>query len=113
MKMPERTEVSTVDDPAELAELLDRANGWALLSQSPGHPAKLMAHKEKYGRFFEYYHLIDSQSTDETLRLYDPEKKRSFDLVRGEIEFKALNKEEFLSNTSIWLSKSFTVIGVR
>lgn len=45
--------------------------------------------------------------------MFDPEQKRTFDLPSNDIEFRSLGKEDFLSNTSVWLNKNFVVVGVR
>ena len=47
------------------------------------------------------------------MKLYDPERKQVYDLPKGDIQWRALNKEEFISNTTIFLNKNFVVIGVR
>ena len=67
----------------------------------------------KYGQFFDYIHLLNSSQPEEIVKLYDPERKTTFDLPNEDIEWKPLNKDEFISNTSVFLSKGFVVIGVR
>lgn len=45
--------------------------------------------------------------------MFDPEKKRPFSLHGGDLDWKTLNAEDFVSNTSALLTKNFVVIGVR
>jgi hypothetical protein len=56
---------------------------------------------------------MDGQHETETLQMFDPEQKRNFDIPTNEIAFRALGKEDFLTNTSAWLGKNFVVVGVR
>lgn len=69
--------------------------------------------KSKYGEFFEYYHFLNSTKYTETITLYDPERKRPLTLPNEDIEWRALNKDDFISNTSVFLTKNFVVMGVR
>jgi hypothetical protein len=113
MRKPSNNEIATTDSVEELSELLDRSNGWVVVEETSGSPDKLQGLKDKYGDFFEYIHLLNSTQEEEIIRLYDPDRKRTFDLLMGDIQWRALNQEEFVSNTSVFLTKGFTVIGVR
>jgi len=57
--MPTQSLIVTADNQAQLSEILDQANRWSLISLHQGKPIKLEALKDKYGDFFEYYHLVD------------------------------------------------------
>lgn len=106
-------DIVTTDKVYELAELLDRASGWAFVSEINKSPEQLHLLKQKYGSFFEYYHYLNSSQETEVISLYDPERKKPVQLSRSDIEWRALSKDEFISNTSIFLSKGFVVMGVR
>lgn len=69
--------------------------------------------KEKYGRFFDYIHFVNSSATEERLTLYDPERKNTFALPNKDINWRPLGHQEFVSNISLFLTKGFAVMGVR
>lgn len=41
---------------------LDMSNTWAIISEFNGIPTKLQALKDKYGKFFSYYHSLEGTS---------------------------------------------------
>ena len=46
------------------------------------------------------------------MTLFDPQAKSDFVLNDG-LVFAALGKEEFVGNTTMWLKKDYTIMGVR
>ena len=52
-----------------------------------------MGLRDKYGRFVEYIHFLNSSHEGETLRIVDPDSKRTFDLPTGDITWKPLTKD--------------------
>jgi hypothetical protein len=79
MKMLPDEKIVITDDKAEVEEILNRANGWVIVSAVTGEPVKLKMLRERYGRFFDYLHFISGNET-ETLQIYDPEKEVMYDL---------------------------------
>ena len=120
MAPPTSARVFHSSSTPQLAEQLDQANGWAVVSRTPHTPHRLLALKEKYGAFFEYYHLeeegeeevAEGETPKEVVTLFDPTVKNDFVLKDG-LVFKALNKDEFVGNTTVWLKKDYVVMGVR
>jgi hypothetical protein len=57
---------------------LDNANGWVIISEVKGEPIKLKELKKKYGRFFDYIHIVTENET-ESLKMFDRTTQKIFE----------------------------------
>lgn len=70
IKIPAEKPLQSVSKRADIQKILDNANGWIIISEVKGDPVKLITLKEKYGRFFDYIHIVNDNET-ESLRMFD------------------------------------------
>jgi hypothetical protein len=68
--IPAEKQLKSVSEKADIQRILDTANGWVIISEVKGEPVKLKALKEKYGRFFDYIHIINDNEA-ESLKMFD------------------------------------------
>lgn len=78
IKIPAEKELRSVSNKADVQKMLDNANGWVIISEVKGEPVKLKGLKQKYGRFFDYIHIITENET-ESLKMFDRTTQKVFE----------------------------------